>query len=247
MLDHLERTVGFLYNCVLSSRRVLRGLGYATAEPQDNRLYASAKVQKSNKKLEVVSWFAEHTLTCRSSSKGLVIALLEDFGGHHVHGPTSPWCLAIVAPGCQRCRTLHDLLCMGLPRIGAILDKLYYDGPLHGTCPFPAEHKPTHGSNPPDHSSSSVSLGVGFWEHCVAGMFEVHHKARPFGRGLYSISNKSTSFFSGLVISTNCFVVGTFVLLVFSLHSLEGAQARAFRARLNLMHTSRCLFRATWV
>ena len=197
-------------------------LGLTGLSPQ-----LQAKVDQSNREIEIVTWLLEQATLCSERTVGVLLIFPEDLGGHEHTGPATIWDnmhlreldgACEVQRGaaflCQIASTeyrrplglLSNLawvkaqMVPGWPRLYKSDQYLLYDGPLPDRCQCAVRHAPMRGTWDQESFNSSHSTGFGeqFW-HCCSNQFQPCARHAPLRDGaLPGSSSSSPSLFSSL-------------------------------------------------
>ena len=158
-------------------------LGLTDLSPQ-----LQAKVDQSNREIEIITWLLEQATLCTERTVGVLLVFPEDLGGHEHIGPATIWnnthlrkldgaCDVQRAAAflCQIAGTEHRRpvglfsnlawikaqMVPGWPRLYRADQYLLYDGPLPDFCQCAVRHAPFMGAWDQESFNSSHSTGFG--------------------------------------------------------------------------------------
>ena len=166
-------------------------LGLTDLSPQ-----FQAKVDQSNREIEIITWLLEKATLCTERTVGVLLIFPEDLGGHGHTGPATIWDnmhLRELDGACEVQRGAAFLcqiagaeyhrpvglfsnlawvkaqMVPGWPRLYKSDQYLVYDGPLPDRCQCAVRHAPMRGTWDQESFNSSHSTGFGkqFWHSCT--------------------------------------------------------------------------------
>ena len=166
-------------------------LGLTDLSPQ-----FQAKVDQSNREIEIITWLLEQATLCTERTVGILLIFPEDLGGHKHSGPATIWSNTHLRKLDGACEVQRGaaFLCQiagteyrrpvglfsnlawvkaqivpGWPRHYKADQYLLYDGPLPDCCQCAVRHAPMKGTWDQESFNSSHSTGFGrqFWYSCT--------------------------------------------------------------------------------
>ena len=183
----------------------------------------SQRILESNNTLEITAWVSNVALNNPGRKTFLFLMIPEDFGGHRIAGPASPWdmeelrsldsvndavrgaaFLSRFAAADQKhpvgivtnLHSLHKDLYLGWPDLRITGDHLAYHGPLPRDCPCSVVHPPTTGCSGIAFNLSLVPILTScFWARIFRAIQEdsVPYSLRDRGESLTSGPSPSSS------------------------------------------------------